>query len=161
LSGVSRLRAAISPETTRRARADTAPPLSFEIDDALGALAAEKPLDVGQAGGTIELARAVGTAAGMGREQMDYFNDQPVAFWHMQSDFVRYLSFGYARKQAGLHGRNVSLLETRSVQTFIWKIWQCMSGKLDRRKVYRHYFEESDFSDIFSSSGFWKEDVFV
>ncbi|GLI36592.1 hypothetical protein GHYDROH2_00930 [Geobacter hydrogenophilus] len=93
---------------------------------------------------------------------VDYFNGVKVAFWHMQSDFVRYLRVFAGRGVLNNISRCPNHLEMKGPETYFWKIINKITfSRVDRLQIYREFFESSDFSQLFLADVFWKPMVFT
>jgi len=95
---------------------------------------------------------------------IDYFNDRAVAFWHMQSDWVFYLSKFIMRLRyfPVINSRRLQY-NAHDFEDLINRILRKASrGRLvNRLAVYDFFFNEHDFSGIFSDRVWWKAGVFV
>lgn len=92
---------------------------------------------------------------------VDFFCGRKVAFWHMQSDFVRYLVVNRLRGPLNKVSRCPNGVEQIGIEQFIWRLYLRLTNKsLNRLEIYRHFFEYSDFSGVFDGRNFWKEHVF-
>lgn len=93
--------------------------------------------------------------------KVDYFNGRKIAFWHMQSDFVRYLAVCKARGLLNRICRCPNLDAQSGLEQFFWKTYLKYSTKtLDRSSIYQQFFEDRDLAQIFTERTFWKNMVF-
>ncbi len=91
---------------------------------------------------------------------IDYFNGKKIAFWHMQSDFIRYLLVCAKRADLRIGGRHPNILNNVTVTSLLWRCYlRFNSFVLKRIPVYQRYFEHGDFSGILNDTTFWKNDV--
>lgn len=93
---------------------------------------------------------------------VDYFNNKRIAFWHMQSDFIRYLTIFARRGFLNNLSRCQNYLEGNSIENTFWRFYNFMTNRrLNRLEIYKYFFEKDDFSGIFNDAVFWKKSVFT
>ncbi len=102
------------------------------------------------------------------KNQMDFFNDNPILLWHIQSDFFNYLQLFMIREKylPFLKKRNFS--NPLEKKTFVYAVLRTIRKLVDklnneqksRLRVYEHFFSQTDFAKVFSSETWWKKDVF-
>ena len=94
---------------------------------------------------------------------IDYLNSRRIAFWHMQTDWCRYLVKHLVRKRLN------ALAGTGRVP-FGEGDWEGLLARALRRltpsrifsraAIYRQFFEKGDFSEVFTDRAWWQANVF-
>lgn len=95
---------------------------------------------------------------------IDYLNEKKVLFWHMQSDYISYLSKfiilkEYLTKTPIAQKLNLS---PNKIEHYLLKIFKKAKriDRLSRLDVCKFFFEQRDFSEVFNDRTWWKEGVF-
>ena len=94
---------------------------------------------------------------------IDFLNERKVAFWHMQSDFNKYLcNFMFRKQYLSLLPLSRLELTEQGIEYYFRKFLKKVMSekKLSRIDTYRYFFEENDFSQLFSCRNWWQKDVF-
>lgn len=100
---------------------------------------------------------------------IDFINEKRVAYWHMQSNFVKYLG-EYINLKNILKIRNINLTndlyelglsKKRYLYKFKRKIMEKFLKKYSRLDIYNFFFKEKDFSSVFNSRIWWKKGIFM
>lgn len=95
---------------------------------------------------------------------IDYFNDRAVAFWHMQSDWLFYLSKFMNRF------RYFPVFQSRRLQYDVYDFEDVMNRivrkmsrgrSVSRLAVYEFFFNQYDFSGLLTDKVWWKSGIFV
>lgn len=93
---------------------------------------------------------------------VDIFNGRKVAFWHMQSDFVRYLTVFRKRGLLNRFARCPNHLEGVTFENLFWRGYnRLLNIRLNRLDLYRFFFEQHDLTGLFNEQVFWQPSVFV
>jgi hypothetical protein len=94
------------------------------------------------------------------RNGIDFLGDRQVMLWHMQSSFSAYLSNFIFRKQY-LPWQS-GQLQPQGIEAKLRRIGQkyLPFPPLTRRDVYRYFFEQSDFQELFTEKTWWRSQVF-
>lgn len=97
---------------------------------------------------------------------IDYLNGKRVAFWHMQGNFSHYLYKFLHRKEYFkflFHSKLKNSLEKRDLEHYLSSVIVRFSKHNYnlRLRVYKYFFEENNFGEVFSDKIWWKKGVFV
>ena len=96
---------------------------------------------------------------------IDYIDGRRVLLWHMQSDFIRYLStFVFMKKYVRwARMRTSNPIEKAGIDTRLHSFFiRRLNGKPDtRRSLYKYFFESGDFRDVLTGRTWWQEGVFA
>ena len=96
---------------------------------------------------------------------VDFINRRRVLLWHMQSDFVRYLS-KFLFTKTYLPNKFLSRIgndfETKDLYSYMHDVACRYLGKrpLTRLDVYRYFFEKADLIEVLNARIWWKPGVF-
>jgi len=91
---------------------------------------------------------------------IDFLGGKKVAFWHMQSDFIRYLTVSRLRSRFHLGGRCPVMQEEAGLEQLLWRTYlRLVKNSVNRIDVYRHFFDVEDFSTVFTDTAFWKQGI--
>lgn len=118
----------------------------FENPLIIGDLVAERPLTYRREAG------------------IDYLGARRVAFWHMQTDWCRYLAKYLLRERLGpLAGTGRLSFGQRDRETLTGDVLRKLTGNrlFPRPAIYRRFFEDGDFSGVFSDRRWWQPGVFA
>ncbi|MBD2775935.1 hypothetical protein [Iningainema tapete] len=100
---------------------------------------------------------------------IDFINEQQVAFWHMQGYFVKYLG-KYLYLKNILKFLNMRLTNEMEVlggdkgeyfSKLTRKIIDKFHKNYSRLEIYNFYFKEKSFDDVFNNQVWWQKGVFV
>lgn len=96
------------------------------------------------------------------RLKLDYFNQQPLAFWHMQTDFMVYLNRFLRRGWLNAVSKCSNQVEEPVSETRVLNLIHNLLGKsyLSRKEIYQLFFEKSDFSSVYNQQSFWRAKTF-
>ena len=93
----------------------------------------------------------------------DFFNNKKVAIWHMQSFTIKYLTYFLARGFLNRYSRCKNYLQEKSVDYYVWVFYDqiLFRNNYERLKIYQHFFEHTDFRNLFNSNTYWKKQIFI
>ncbi|WP_136525563.1 hypothetical protein [Geomonas ferrireducens] len=96
------------------------------------------------------------------RSGIDYLGGKRVLTWHMQCDFNLYLSTYLFRKRfmPWERGRLANHLVEQTYPYRFGSIFSRLSGVYTRLEVYRHFFKQRDFREIFTNRIWWDGGAF-
>jgi hypothetical protein len=117
----------------------------FENPLLIGQLVPERPLDYRRSDG------------------IDTLGGRRVAFWHMQTDWCRYLAKHLLRERlGGLAGSGRVTFGRWDRETLLHAALRKLGGGRwwDRATICRRFFEEGNFAAVFCDAGWWEETVF-
>jgi hypothetical protein len=94
---------------------------------------------------------------------IDFLNDKRVCIWHMQSDFNEYLgNFIFRDKYLQCLMKTRLQYKDKNIEYYLRK-WVKKMMKLQqpsRLYTYKYFFEDNDFSELFSAKIWWEKNVF-
>lgn len=94
---------------------------------------------------------------------IDHFGGRRIALWHMQTDWCRYLAKHMLREKIGpLAGTGRLTFGQRDRETFVGGVLRKLTKNrlFPRPEVYRRFFEDGDFGDVFTVRRWWQPEVF-
>jgi len=96
----------------------------------------------------------------MRKNGVDYINDKKVALWHIQTSFNIYLyDYIFRKNYFGL----LKKCTLRYGKTCFDKLFHKILRKIkdiNRYDVYKYFFHEHDFSEVFTNKVWWKKGIF-
>ncbi len=117
----------------------------FENPLVIGDLVAERPLAYRRVDG------------------IDYLGARRIALWHMQTDWCRYLAKQMLREKIGpLAGTGRLSFGRRDRETILGGVVRKLTRNrlFSRPAIYRRFFEDGDFSAVFTAPRWWQTGVF-
>jgi hypothetical protein len=96
---------------------------------------------------------------------IDYIDGKRILMWHMQSDFTKYLSTFMFRKKylRWARGRMSNHVEKEGLENRLHQLFlRYLHIKPDTRlSVYKHFFGDSNFSEVLTGRTWWQEGAFA
>ena len=97
------------------------------------------------------------------RKSVDYLAGRRVGFWHMQTDWCRYLAKQMLRERLGpLAATGRLSFGQKDAETLVGAVLRRLGGRrhFARPEIYRRFFTEGDFARVFAGERWWEPDVF-
>lgn len=96
-------------------------------------------------------------------EGIDFLNEKRVAFWHVQGDFNSYLGdFVFRKKYLNVLPFRRLPLKGKGFESHLRRLFMKVINikQFSRLDTYKYFFEEYDFSELFTAETWWSEEVF-
>jgi hypothetical protein len=94
--------------------------------------------------------------------EIDFLNDKRVAIWHIQSGFNYYLgNFILRQKYLQFLFKTKLQYEDKNIEYYLRRlVTKTMKQQPSRLDTYRYFFEDNNFSELFSAKTWWQHNVF-
>ncbi|MBU4269313.1 hypothetical protein KJ644_02375 [Candidatus Dependentiae bacterium] len=97
------------------------------------------------------------------KDGQDCFYKKKILFWHMQSHFNYYLSkFIFRKKYLKFIPMGRLEFNTSAIgfEDYVYKKMLRFTKNIERKKVYKYFFEKYDFSRVFRDNIWWRKGIF-